>query len=82
MFYKLAAFASAVSALSISQCDNLTMEGEMTLSGFEPAKFEVNLCVDEDDYLVSGELEFKNDLQIRCSVNPGDSEDGFTMECD
>ena len=81
MFYKLAAFASAVSALSIPQCDNFTMEGEMTLPGLENAKFEMNLCVDEDDNLVSGEFEFKNDSQIGCSINAGGNENGFTMDC-
>ena len=81
MFYKLAAFASAVSALSIPQCDNFTMEGEMTLPGLENAKFEMNLCVDEDDNLVSGEFEMKNDSQIGCSINAGGNEDGFTMDC-
>jgi hypothetical protein len=48
MFYKLAAFASAVSALSLSaQCDNLTLVGKVTPPGTTGVtEFEMTVCLD------------------------------------
>jgi len=83
MFYKLAAFASAVSALSLSaECDKHTLVGEIIHPDIEVTKFEMNICLEEDGTLVSGGFELKNESGLECSIEDKDDEDGFTLHCD
>ena len=82
MFYKLAAFASAVSALSLSQCDNLTLVGKVTPPGLtEVVEFEMNVCLDKDGKSVSGTLNSTNSSHYKCTINAGGNDKGFTLKC-
>jgi hypothetical protein len=69
MFYKLAAFASAVSALSLPQCDNYTLVGEITPPGeTEVTEFELTACLDANGTALGGKLESTNNARYKCTI--------------